>query len=65
VKCTIVGVEKASISLVVVRLPDSAIRAITTNCNPVRAAAEEPMRKKNVSQAASGEAVSMTVNRKW
>src|SRR5882724_2814982 len=41
-KCTIVGVPNALISLAVLCFRDSAMRAITTNCNPVNAAPEEP-----------------------
>ena len=46
----------------VASLPDSAIRAITTNCNPVSGGAEEPMRR-NVSRR-KWDGTSMTVNRK-
>src|SRR6266536_467844 len=41
-KCTIVGVPNARISSML-RVPSaSAISAITTNCNPVKAPADEP-----------------------
>src|SRR5438128_2393186 len=60
-KCTMVGVLNASISRVVALRLDSAISAITTNCKPVSAAADEPIRKKKVSQAASGECATSIV----
>ena len=41
-KCTTLGVLKALISCEVLRRLDSVIKAITTNCNPVKAAPDEP-----------------------
>jgi hypothetical protein len=42
-KCTIVGVPNARMAGIPPSVFKSAPRTITTNCRPVRAAAEEPM----------------------
>ena len=41
-KCTTVGVPNADISREVLWVRDSAMSTITTNCNPVNAAADDP-----------------------